>query len=369
MKLSVTRSELTSKLSLVSRALSTRHAIQALSGVLVTVEAGQVEMRATDNDLGIRTKLDATAEGDGTMLIPGRLFSDVTRSLGAERVELEPRTDQGDIELRCGASRFHLRSLPSADFPPFPQAGDGVGVKVPAQALVETVETVARAASRDDMRPVLTGVMVTISEGVLTMVATDSYRLSVKRTPVEGQQGSEFEANIPARALSELSKVVSSEAAEEVEIVLQASQAIFRVGGVELSTVLIDGQFPNYKQLLPESFEHDVRLNRPEFLEVTRRVGQLAQRNVPLKLSFQPGELTISASTPDLGDAEESMPVAFEGESMEIGFNPDYLIDGIDSVSGDEVLLRLISPLRPGLIEAVDGSDFTYLVMPIRLNS
>lgn len=326
-------------------------------------------MRATDSDLGIRTKLEATAEGDGTMLIPGRLFSDVTRSLGAERVELESRSDQGDIELRCGASRFHLRSLAAGDFPAFPQAGDEVAVKVPAQALVETVETVARAASRDDMRPVLTGVMVTIQDGVLTMVATDSYRLSVKRTPVEGQSDSRFEANIPARALSELSKVVASEAADEVEIVLQSSQAIFRVGGVELSTVLIDGQFPNYKQLLPESFEHDVRLNRPEFLEVTRRVGQLAQRNVPLKLSFQPGELTISASTPDLGDAEESMPVAFEGESMEIGFNPEYLIDGIDSVSGDDVLLRLISPLRPGLIEALDGSEFTYLVMPIRLNS
>lgn len=325
-------------------------------------------MQATDGDLGIRAELDATVEGEGQMLIPGRLFSDVTRSLGAQQVELESRSDQGDIELRCGASRFHLRSLSSADFPQLPRL-EGERVSIPAEALVKTVEIVARAASRDDMRPVLTGVMVTIREGFLTMVATDSYRLSVKRTPVEGSGSGELEANIPARALSELSRIVSSENVEAVEVELQSSQAIFKLGNVELNTVLIEGQFPNYKQLLPESFEHDVRLNRSEFLEVTRRVGQLAQRNVPLKLSFQPGELTVSASTPDLGDAEESMPVAFEGESMEIGFNPEYLIDGIDSVSGDEALLRLISPLRPGLIEAVDGSDFTYLVMPIRLNS
>ena len=325
-------------------------------------------MRATDNDLGIRARLDANLEGDGSILIPGRLFSDVTRSLGAEQVVIESRSDQGDIEISCGASKFHLRALPAADFPPFPEA-ETSGVKIPADALVKTVEVVARAASKDDMRPVLTGVMVTIREGTLTMVATDSYRLSVKKTPVEGGGDGDLEANIPARALSELSRIITSEQADEVEIVLQSSQAIFRLGGVELNTVLIDGQFPNYRQLLPESFEHDVRLNRAEFLEVTRRVGQLAQRNVPLKLSFQPGELTVSASTPDLGDAEESMPVAFDGESMEIGFNPDYLIDGIDSVTGDEVMLRLISPLRPGLIEAVDGSDFTYLVMPIRLNN
>lgn len=368
MKLSVTRNELSGKLALVSRALSSRHAIQALSGVLISAEGGEVVIQATDNDLGIRAKLEATVDGDGTMLLPGRLFSDVTRSLGAEQVELESRAEQGDVELRCGASRFHLRSLPAADFPPLPTP-QGTAVKIPAGALVETVEIVARAASKDDMRPVLTGVLVSLRDDALTMVATDSYRLSVKRTPVEGRIEGELEANIPARALSELSRIIAADSIEEVEVELQANQALFRLGDAQLNTVLIEGQFPNYKQLLPESFEHDIRINRAEFLEVTRRVGQLAQRNVPLKLSFEPGELTVSASTPDLGDAEEKMPVSFDGEPLEIGFNPEYLIDGIDSVKGDEALLRLISPLRPGLIQATDSTDFTYLVMPIRLNT
>ena len=149
---------------------------------------------------------------------------------------------------------------------------------------------------------------------------------------------------------------------------LLRNQAIVTAGEIVLNTTLIEGQFPNFRQLLPESYEHDVRLPRPEFLDVVRRVSQLAQRNAPLRLSLKESELTIAASTPDVGDAEETMPAAFEGEPLEIGFNPDFLREGIESVEGDEVVLRLISPLRPGLLQPVDNEDFRYLVMPIRLN-
>jgi DNA polymerase-3 subunit beta len=135
-----------------------------------------------------------------------------------------------------------------------------------------------------------------------------------------------------------------------------------------LNTRLIEGQFPNYRQLLPESYEHDVRLPREDLLEVTRRISQLAQRNAPLRLSLADGELTVAAETPEVGDAKETMPAAFDGEPMEIGFNPDFLKEGIESVQGEELLLRLISPLRPGLLQPVDSEDFRYLVMPIRLN-
>ncbi len=218
------------------------------------------------------------------------------------------------------------------------------------------------------MRPVLTGVLMTAGGEEMTMVATDSYRLAVKRTALKGGIGGELEANIPARALRELSRIVSSEGVEEVAVSMLRNQAVFRAGQVLLSTRLIEGQFPNFRQLLPESYEHDVRLPRAEFLEVARRVSQLAQRNAPLRLSFAPGELTVAAATPDVGDAEETMPAGFEGEPLEIGFNPEFLKDGIESVEGDEVLLRLISPLRPGLLQPVDSDDFRYLVMPIRLN-
>ncbi len=367
MKLTTKRDELVSKLSVVSRAVSTRAATQALSGILLSASEAEVTLAATDGEMGLRMAMDADVAMPGAALLPGRLLAELARSLGDSDVELELRESERDVEIRSGGSSFHLRVLPSEDFPTLPEQ-DAEPLKIPASALAETVELVAPAASRDDMRPVLTGVLVSAAEREMTMVATDSYRLAVKRTELESAIGGELEANIPAKALRELGRLVAGGELDEVAVSLLSNQAVFQAGPTLLNTRLIDGQFPNFRQLLPESYEHDVRLPRAEFLEVVRRVSQLAQRNAPLRLAFSAGELTVSASTPDVGDAEESMPAAFEGEALEIGFNPEFLRDGIETVGGDEVLLRLISPLRPGLLQPVDNEDFRYLVMPIRLN-
>jgi DNA polymerase-3 subunit beta len=143
---------------------------------------------------------------------------------------------------------------------------------------------------------------------------------------------------------------------------------LFRLDGTTLSSRLIEGQFPNYRQLLPDSFEHELRLSGAELTDVVRRISLLAQKNAPLRLAFTPGELTVSAQTPDVGEASESLPVAFQGEPLEIGFNPDFLQDGLEAIDEGELLLKLISPLRPGLIQSADGTGFQYLIMPIRLN-
>jgi len=367
LKLTTKREELVSKLSIASRAVSTRAATQALSGILLSATEQGASLAATDGEMGLRTSLAADVETAGAVLLPGRLLAELARSLGDAEVEIELRESERDVEIRCGGSSFHLRVLAAEDFPKLPGEGEQP-LKIPAGALAETTELVAPAASRDDMRPVLTGVLVSAAGQEMTMVATDSYRLAVKRTQLEGAIGGELEANIPARALRELGRLLSAGGADEVAVSLLPNQAVFSAGGILLNTRLIDGQFPNFRQLLPESYEHDVRLPRPELLEVVRRVSQLAQRNAPLRLSFSQGQLKISASTPDVGDAEETMPAAFEGEELEIGFNPEFLREGIESVEGDEVLLRLISPLRPGLLQPVDNEDFRYLVMPISLN-
>jgi DNA polymerase III subunit beta len=368
LKLTTKREELVSKLSTVSRAVSTRAATQALSGVLLSAAQGRVDLSATDLDMGLETTLTAEVATEGSVLLPGRLLAEVARSLADDTVEIELREAERDVEIRSGGSSFHLRVLPAEDFPKLPEPGDAGALKIPAKELSESIELVARAASRDDMRPVLTGVFVSASGAEMTMVATDSYRLAVKRTELESELGGEIEANIPARALRELGRILASEGAEQATVALLPNQAIFTAGAITLTTRLIEGQFPNFRQLLPESYEHDVRLPRGEFLAVARRVSQLAQRNAPLRLSFSAGELTVAAETPDVGDASETMPAAFEGEPLEIGFNPEFLKEGIESVAGDEVLLRLISPLRPGLLQPVEGEDFRYLVMPIRLN-
>ncbi len=368
MKLTTKREDLVAKLSIVSRAVSTRAATQALSGVLLTAAEGRVTLSATDLDMGLETTLEAEVTAPGSVLLPGRLLAEVARSLAAATVEIELREAEHDVEIRSGSSSFHLRVLPAEDFPKLPAPGEAP-LKIPAKELGASIELVARAASRDDMRPVLTGVFVAAAGREMTMVATDSYRLAVKRTELESELGGEIDANIPARALRELGRILSTEGVEEATVSLLPNQAVFEAGAIVLTTRLIEGQFPNFRQLLPESYEHDVRLPRSDFLEVARRVSQLAQRNAPLRLSFAPGELTVAAETPDVGDAEETMPAAFEGEPLEIGFNPEFLKEGIESVEGEEVLLRLISPLRPGLLQPVEGEDFRYLVMPIRLNA
>jgi DNA polymerase-3 subunit beta len=200
------------------------------------------------------------------------------------------------------------------------------------------------------------------------MVATDSYRLRVKETTLETSLSSGFEVNVPARALQELARIAAHAEDEELQVSVRQNQVVFVLGQVVLSSRLIDGQFPNYRQLLPESFEHELRLAGPELRDVVRRISLLAQKNAPLRLAFQPGELTVSAQTPDIGEAREALPVQFQGEPLEIGFNPEFLRDGLDAIEEGDVIMKLISPLRPGLLEAADESGFLYLIMPIRLN-
>jgi DNA polymerase III subunit beta len=368
MKISVPRDSLLATLQLVGRAVSTRSTLPSLGGILATVNSDGVTLRATDMELALTRAVDESkAETEGTVLLPGRLLVDVARNLPPGEVTLEQRPEQRDVELTAGSARFHLRTLPAEDFPRLPDF-EGEAVKLPGPALAETIERVVRAASRDEVRPILTGVLLQAEENRLTMVATDSYRLSVKHTELDAPVGQPLEANVPARALRELSRIVTAEEVDEVEIAMPRNQVVFRIGPVLLSSRLIEGQFPSWRQLIPESFEHEVRLPREEFLEVTRRVGQLAQRNAPLRLAFAEGELTVAAETPDVGDATEAMPAPYSGEPLEIAFNPQFLIEGVDSVDTDELAIQLSSPLRPGLLRPVGSEEFSYLVMPIRLN-
>jgi DNA polymerase III subunit beta len=369
LKLTVSRETLLTRLSVAVRGASARSAIQTLSGVLLRVENGRAELQATDMELGIRVGLETTNSSSGIAVIPGRLLLDVVRSLPQGEVTLEYRGSQQDVELVGGTARFHLRTLPPEDFPKLPEAPTEGTLAVPAGAFVDTISRVARAASRDETRPHLTGVLVTASGRELRMVATDSYRLSVKETTLDTELDGSLEANVPARTLQELGRIASGTDADTIGVASLENQVVFTVDDVVLSSRLVEGRFPNYQQLLPESYEHELRVRRDELLEVVRRVGLLAQKNAPLRLRFAEGTLDVSAQTPDVGEANESLPVSFSGEPLEIGFNPEFFREGLESAESDELVLKLISPLRPGLIQSGDdGAGFMYLVMPIRLN-
>jgi DNA polymerase-3 subunit beta len=369
-KLSLSANELLTQLQTVTRVASTRSAIQALSGVMISAQEGSSpELLATDMEIGLRVPLNAEMASPGAAVLPARLLLDVARSLPADQLTLELRAAEQDVELISGPATFHLRTLRAEDFPTLPSPSADTRIALPAEAFVETISRVARSASRDETRPVLTGILMSASGQELRMVATDSYRLSVKQTALEAPLQGSLEANIPARALQELARIAQQAEGESLAVSVGQNQVVFELGEIVLSSRMIDGQFPNYRQLLPESVEHELRLSSAEITGVARRISLLAQKNAPLRLSFREGELTISAQTPDVGEASEMIPVPFHGEPFEIGFNPEFLRDGLESVESDELVLKLISPLRPGLIESPDSGDFVYLIMPIRLNA
>jgi DNA polymerase-3 subunit beta len=357
------KEELNQVLGVVARGVSTRTAVLVLSGILLRAEGGRLHLAATDMELSLRGSVEAQVEADGAVVVSGRTLVDVVRLLPAEDVTLEHLPEEGVVQITCGTASFRLHTFATEDFPRLPDVEAAELYAVDREALIETVGRVGRAASRDESRPVLTGILVRFEGGRIVMAATDSYRMAVKETEVSGALP-ELEAIIPARALQELTRIAGG--ADELRLGVHDNHVVFGADGTWLTTRRIDGQFPNYRQLRPEAFEHELPIARDELLDVVRRVSVMAQRNSPLRLRFADGELTVSAQTQDVGEAKESLPVQFSGEPLEIGFNADFLRDGVESVEGDNVVLKLISPLRPGLVTG-ESDDFWYLIMPIRL--
>jgi DNA polymerase III subunit beta len=363
LKISVPREELTRQLGVVARAASTRTTVQVLAGLLLRAGDGRLELAATDMEISLRSSLEASVESEGAVVVPSKLLADLVRLLPADEVSIEHRSGEGIVEVVSGAATYRLHTYNAEDFPRLPDASTVELMSIDADAVLETAGRVSRAASRDESRPVLTGVLVRFEGEKLIMAATDSYRLAVKETAM-GSGGPDLDAIVPARALGELTRIAQSGGGLEIGVL--ENQVIFTTDGVLLTTRRIEGQFPNYRQLLPESFEHELALPREELLEVVRRVSVMAQRNAPIRLRFAEGELTVSAQTQDVGEARETMPAPYAAEPLEIGFNPDFLRDGVESVEGDEARLKLISSLRPAVIQG-EGDDFSYLIMPIRL--
>ena len=356
------RSELASALGVVSRALSTRGAVQVLGGILLEAAEGRLTLAATDMEISLRSSVASDTAGEASVVVPGKLLTDLVRLLPDDTVTLAHEEGEGVVSVVSGSHTSRLNVYSAEDFPRLPPL-DASLQRIDASALLAAIDKVGRAASRDESRPVLTGILVRFEDDRLVMAATDSYRLAVKETQLSSP-GPELDAIIPARALQELARLATG--AEEVALGVHENYVIFSAADAWLTTRRIDGQFPNYKQLLPESFEVELTIPRERLLEVVRRAGLMAQLNAPLRLRFAADELTVSAQSQDVGEATESLPVEYTAEELEIGFNPEFLRDGLEAVAGDTVQLKLINRLRPGLIAAPDES-FRYLIMPIRL--
>src|SRR5918993_1291213 len=359
------------KLALVSRGVSARSTIQLLGGILLEAKEGSVRLSATDMEISIQTTAAAEVKDEGRVVIPARIFNDVVRSLPGGELALAHDRSEGVVRLSARENEYRIRAYAAEDFPQLPKFDEAGAFKVGGEALVETVDKVSRSYSRVETRPVLTGILISFEESRVRMVTTDSYRLSLKETELVTTFDGSQEAIIPARAMQEVSRIFSSSDEEQVEVVLSENQALFRIGDVLFGTRLIEGNFPEYKNLLPTTFEREISVSREELIETLRRVSFFTQRQtppVPVNLDFSEGPVEVTVRNGEVGEAREGLPATSEDE-FHILFNPSYLLDGVSAVDSEKVLFKLNEPLKPGLIvPQTDGEepDYLYLITPMR---
>lgn len=365
MKLSVARSELLDSLSIVSKGMSSRSTLPILSGVLFDVSDGLLTLQSTDLEISVRHSCPVLAEQTGRTVIPGKLLSDIVRSLPEAAVTLE--TEGERVLVHCQNSSFTVKTLNPSEFPKFPEVVEAESVKLPASVLGAMVKKVARAVSRDETRAVLTGILLSISDDEVKMVATDSYRLAVAEKTLEAGTGFTGEVIIPGKPLDEVVRLAP--AGESITIGLSENQVLFETGSTTLVTRRIEGSFPNYKQLIPAESETNVFVSTEELIAAVKRVSLLALHNTPLRVSvnIEDQTLSLSATTQDVGDASEDLMVKAEGKDVEIAFNHTFLMDGLTSMSSELTKVEIQSSLKPGLLRSADGDDHLYLLMPVRL--
>lgn len=361
MKIKIERDTFAEAVGWVLRSVGSRASLPVLGGVLIEADGDTVTMTGTDLEISGEARIGASVEQAGKVLLPGRVLGDIARALPEGSVTLTADATMGKIV--CGQAEFTLRTLPVEDFPQISMP-DATAATIDGKLFASAVSQVAKAASHDEARPILTGVLLEATAKTITLVATDSYRLAVREIAWSGN-GIEGKRVVPARALSEAVKAAEGEG--EVSITLGESQVSVCAGGRTLVTRLIEGEFPNWRQLIPAEVPSSFVIARDSFMESVRRVGILAQQGAPVRLELNADGVRLTAGTQDLGEAAESAGGTFDGEPLTVAFNPTYLIDGLHAAGSAEVKLSLRDGLKPALVTSMEQDGFTYLLMPVRV--
>jgi DNA polymerase III subunit beta len=323
----------------------------------------------------------------GVVVAPGRLVTDIVRALDPGAVTVESDEDD-ELRISSGRSNFSVRTHPAGDFPRLPPIS-GDGVRLPATGLAEALRQVVRAASSEDSRPILTGVLMAAEQGGLRLVATDSYRLAVRDLPGIGVLREDQHVLVPSRALAELQRLLSSAAksappapadaaaegaapaAEGPAAILRLGEhdATFELGSVKLTTRLIEGDFPNYRTLIPSNYPNSLIVGRDALLDAVRRVKLMVRDpTTPVRIALRSDGIELTVITQDWGQATEEVDAKYEGAEMVVAFNPNYLIDGVEAITSDEVQLETLDALKPATLKPTEGSDYLYLLMPVRVS-
>lgn len=380
MKFRCERDDLLEAVQFASRAISNRATLPVLSGLRIeATDDGKVLVAATDLELTMETAFKAGVDEPGTVIVPGRLFGEMSRSLSGGQVSVV--SGDAEVEIGSGRGQFRVKALAPDDYPALPieereRSGEEISIEVDASMLSVALSQVIRAASGDESRQVLTGVLWEVEAGNLTLAATDSYRLAVRSIRINGGPAELKKVVLPARALGELVRALQGSGGA-VRATLKENLVAFAVprAGAEGSAAgesvigsrFIEGEFPNYRQLLPQGYPNALTVDREALVEVTKRVGLLAQNNLPVKLNLG-AELEVSAHTPDVGEGQEILDAEYEGTPFVIAFNPTFLNDGATAVQSEKIVLEAQDGLKPAILRGEGESDFTYLLMPVRLS-
>jgi len=391
MKLVCAQSQLSTNLSLVSRAVSSRPSHPVLANILLIAdeELQQIKLSAFDLSLGIQTSFAAGVEVGGKLTLPARLFTDIVSRLPEGDLTLS--SDAEDEEnstylttITCSTGRYQVRGLSAEEFPELPEVTEGETVQLAAIALIEGLRNSLFSASPDETKQVLTGVHLTLNEAGLEFAATDGHRLAVVETlpPEDAPKSAKgkkkepepqgLDVTIPAKALQELMKMLDRQAESAVTVKFDRGQAVFEWVDQRLTTRLLEGQYPNYRQLLPKQFGHQATVERRSFLSAVERIAVLAdQKNNIVKLVLSPAKdsLALSVDAPDVGSGEETIPAQITGEDLIIAFNVKYLLDGLKTLSTAEIQMQFNTPTSPAIFTPLGGSKMTYLVMPVQIRS
>jgi DNA polymerase-3 subunit beta len=384
MKLVCSQSELTASLQLVSRAVASRPTHPVLANVLLTADAatGRLSLTGYDLNLGIQTSLPAAVESSGAITLPARLFADIVSRLSSDSpLTLSCAEGEEQVELTSLSGTYRMRGMPAEDFPDLPLSQSGTPIRLDADSLVRGLRSTLFASSGDEAKQILTGVHLRLAGTGLECAATDGHRLAVQRLEDALAAGDEavagaepFAVTVPNRSLRELERLLSGRSAEEpLSLFSERGQVVVLWADQVLTSRTIDGTYPNYRQLLPDSFSRRLMLDRRALSAALERVAVLAdQHNNVVRLSSEPllGKVKIAADAQDVGSGSEELAVTAEGDAIEIAFNVRYLLDGLKAISADQVVLQCNGPTTPAVLAPVGEDDsFTYLVMPVQIRS
>ena len=369
MNLTIAKDQILNGLQSVQNIVSTRTTLPILSNVLLRAEGNRLELTATDLDVTITCTVEAAVKKSGATTVPVKKLFGICRELSQSELELEV-DDKSSCSLRSGASFFKIRGLGAEEFPPLPKFREDKRVVLPQEKIKGMLKKTSFAISTDESRYVLNGIFISLKEHKLTMVATDGRRLALVDEEVDITEKSQGEFIVPAKAVNELNRLLGDKG--EIEIKYSDNQAAFTLKDekgfdILVVTKLIEGNYPNYRQVIPSEAKERVQLSREEFLHALRRAEIMtSEKQNSVKLTFGKNNLAITANSPEIGEARESLAINYKGKDMSIAFNPGYVIEPLNALTNDEVFLELIDELSPGVLK-ING-PFLYVVMPMRLN-